>query len=34
MRTLPRRLGLAVIVVAIAAVLSIKLNQFRDYQIA
>jgi len=34
MRTLPRRLGLAVIVAAIVAVLSIKLNPFRDYQIA
>jgi branched-chain amino acid transport system permease protein len=34
MRTLPRRLGLAVIVGAIVAVLSIKLNAFRDYQIA
>jgi len=34
MRTLPRRLGLAVIVAAIVAVLSIKLNAFRDYQIA
>jgi branched-chain amino acid transport system permease protein len=34
MRTLPRRLGVAVIVAAIAVVLSIKLNAFRDYQIA
>jgi branched-chain amino acid transport system permease protein len=34
MRTLPRRLGVAIIVAAIAAVLSIKLNAFRDYQIA
>jgi branched-chain amino acid transport system permease protein len=34
MRTLPRRLGLAVIVALIVAVLSIKLNAFRDYQIA
>jgi branched-chain amino acid transport system permease protein len=34
MGTLPRRLGLAIIVGAIVAVLSIKLNQFRDYQIA
>ena len=34
MRTLPRRLGLAVVVAAIVAVLSIKLNEFRDYQIA
>jgi branched-chain amino acid transport system permease protein len=34
MRTLPRRLGLAVVVGVIVAVLSIKLNAFRDYQIA
>ncbi len=34
MRTLPRRLGLAIIVGAIVAILSIRLNQFRDYQIA
>jgi len=34
MRTLPRRLGLAVVVGVIVAVLSIKLNEFRDYQIA
>jgi branched-chain amino acid transport system permease protein len=34
MRTLPRRLGLAVIVAVIVAVLSIRLNPFRDYQIA
>jgi branched-chain amino acid transport system permease protein len=34
MRTLPRRLGLAVIVGVIVAVLSIRLNAFRDYQIA
>jgi branched-chain amino acid transport system permease protein len=34
MRTLPRRLGVAVIVAAIVAFLSIKLNAFRDYQIA
>jgi branched-chain amino acid transport system permease protein len=34
MRTLPRRLGVAVIVAAIVALLSIKLNAFRDYQIA
>jgi branched-chain amino acid transport system permease protein len=34
MQTLPRRLGVAVIVAAIAVVLSIKLNAFRDYQIA
>ena len=34
MRTLPRRLGVAIIVAAIVAVLSIKLNAFRDYQIA
>jgi len=34
MRTLPRRLGVAIIVAAIVAVLSIKLGQFRDYQIA
>jgi branched-chain amino acid transport system permease protein len=33
-RTLPRRIGLAIIVGAIVAILSIKLNQFRDYQIA
>ena len=34
MRTLPRRLGVAVIVAAITVILSIKLNAFRDYQIA
>jgi branched-chain amino acid transport system permease protein len=34
MRTLPRRLGLAVIVAVIVAVVSIRLNAFRDYQIA
>ncbi len=34
MRTFPRRLALAIIVGAIVAVLSIKLNAFRDYQIA
>jgi branched-chain amino acid transport system permease protein len=34
MRTLPRRLGVAVIVAAIVVFLSIKLNAFRDYQIA
>ena len=34
MRTLPRRLGLAVIVGVIVALLSIRLNAFRDYQIA
>src|SRR5271163_3745713 len=34
MRTLPRRLGLAIIVAAIVVFLSIKLNAFRDYQIA
>ncbi|HTX28194.1 MAG TPA: branched-chain amino acid ABC transporter permease [Streptosporangiaceae bacterium] len=34
MRTFPRRLGVAVIVAAITVVLSIKLNAFRDYQIA
>jgi branched-chain amino acid transport system permease protein len=34
MRTLPRRLGVAIIVAAIVAFLSIKLNAFRDYQIA
>ncbi|HEY6295945.1 MAG TPA: branched-chain amino acid ABC transporter permease, partial [Streptosporangiaceae bacterium] len=34
MRTLPRRLGLAVVVGVIVAVLSIRLNAFRDYQIA
>ena len=34
MRTLPRRLGSAVVVGVIVAVLSIKLNEFRDYQIA
>src|SRR5277367_1951110 len=34
MRTLPRRLGLAIIVAAIVGFLSIKLNAFRDYQIA
>ena len=33
-RTLPRRLGVAIIVAAIVAFLSIKLNAFRDYQIA
>ena len=34
MRTLPRRLGVAVVVAAIVVFLSIKLNAFRDYQIA
>ena len=34
MRTLPRRLGVAIVVAAIVVVLSIKLNAFRDYQIA
>ncbi len=34
MRTLPRRLAVVVIVAAIVAYLSIKLNAFRDYQIA
>jgi branched-chain amino acid transport system permease protein len=34
MRTLPRRIGLAIVVAAIVAFLSIKLNAFRDYQIA
>jgi branched-chain amino acid transport system permease protein len=34
MRTFPRRLALAIIVGAIVAVLSIRLNAFRDYQIA
>jgi branched-chain amino acid transport system permease protein len=34
MRTLPRRLGVAIIVAAIVAFLSIKLNAFRDFQIA
>jgi branched-chain amino acid transport system permease protein len=34
MRTLPRRLAVAIIVAAIVAFLSIKLNAFRDYQIA
>jgi branched-chain amino acid transport system permease protein len=34
MRTLPRRLSVVVIVAAIAVFLSIKLNAFRDYQIA
>jgi branched-chain amino acid transport system permease protein len=34
MHTLPRRLGLAIIVAAIVVFLSIKLNAFRDYQIA
>jgi branched-chain amino acid transport system permease protein len=34
MRTLPRRLGVAVVVAAIVVFLSIKLNTFRDYQIA
>jgi branched-chain amino acid transport system permease protein len=34
MRTLPRRLGVLVIVAAIVVYLSIKLNAFRDYQIA
>ncbi len=33
-RTLPRRLGVLVIVAAIVVFLSIKLNAFRDYQIA
>jgi branched-chain amino acid transport system permease protein len=34
MRTLPRRLGVAVVVAAIVVFLSIRLNSFRDYQIA
>jgi branched-chain amino acid transport system permease protein len=34
MRTLPRRLGAAIVVAAIVVFLSIKLNAFRDYQIA
>ena len=34
MQTLPRRLGVAVIVAVIVAFLSIKLDTFRDYQIA
>ena len=34
MQTLPRRLGVAVVVAAIVAIASIKLNPFRDYQIA
>ena len=34
MRTFPRRLAAAIIVAAIVAILSVKLNTFRDYQIA
>ena len=34
MQSLPRRLGVAVVVAAIVAIASIKLNTFRDYQIA
>jgi branched-chain amino acid transport system permease protein len=34
MATLPRRLGVAIVVAAIVVFLSIKLNAFRDYQIA
>ena len=34
MQSLPRRLAVAVVVAAIVAFLSIKLNTFRDYQIA
>src|SRR5216683_273874 len=34
MRSLPRRLGVAVVLAVIVAFLSIKLNTFRDYQIA
>ncbi|MGH3180967.1 MAG: branched-chain amino acid ABC transporter permease, partial [Streptosporangiaceae bacterium] len=34
MQTLPRRLGIAVVVAVIVGFLSIKLNTFRDYQIA
>jgi len=34
MRTLPRRLAVAVVVAAIVVFLSIKLNAFRDFQIA
>jgi branched-chain amino acid transport system permease protein len=34
MRTFPRRLGVVVVVAAIVVYLSIKLNAFRDYQIA
>ncbi len=34
MRTLPRRLAIAIVVAAIIAFFSIRLNAFRDYQIA
>jgi branched-chain amino acid transport system permease protein len=34
MRTLPRRIAVAIVVAAIVGFLSIKLNAFRDYQIA
>ena len=34
MQTLPRRLGVAVVMAVIVGFLSIKLNTFRDYQIA
>ena len=34
MPTLPRRLGVAVVLAAVVVFLSIKLNAFRDYQIA
>ena len=34
MRTLPRRLGLAVVVAVIVWFLSVRLDTFRDYQIA
>ena len=34
MQSLPRRLGVAVVVAVIVVLLSIKLNAFRDYQIA
>jgi branched-chain amino acid transport system permease protein len=34
MQSLPRRLGVAVVVAVIVVVASIKLNPFRDYQIA
>jgi branched-chain amino acid transport system permease protein len=34
MRTLPRRLGVIIVLAAIVVFLSVKLNAFRDYQIA
>jgi branched-chain amino acid transport system permease protein len=34
MQTLPRRLGVAIVAAAIVAFLSVKLNTFRDFQIA